>query len=466
MKRLYVLILCMACFASTARAGEIEEDRIEFGPFGTLTVYRSSPKPAHVVLFVSGDGGWDLGVVDMARKIASLNSLVVGIDIVRYLKHMETRSEKCAYPAADFELLSKYIQKKWDYPGYVAPLLVGYSSGATLVYAVLAQAPPSTFQGAISMGFCPDLLLPKPLCRGSGLEWETGSKENGVIFKPARHLQAPWIAFQGATDEVCDPKTTESFVEKVNSGRLVLLPKVGHGFSVSRNWLPQLKTEFLRLAAEPQDHAQAPGNGLKDLPLVEIPADRPDDEAMAVVISGDGGWAGIDREIANALAGKGIPVVGLNSLKYFWRKKTPETAAADLERVLKAYMAFWKKSKAILIGYSLGADVLPFMANRLAPETLDKVALVALLGPDSEVDWEFHLTDWLGGRGRDSVKVLPEVERLTGKRLLCVYGEEETASLCPQLSGSRMRVVAVKGAHHFGGDYEPIAKKIFDELGE
>jgi type IV secretory pathway VirJ component len=464
MKRLLVIILCAACFISVGLADEIREDHIEFGPFGTLTIYRQSSRPAQVVLFVSGDGGWNLGVVEMARELADLDALVVGIDIVHYLKHVGSQSEECAYPAADFELLSKFIQKKFDYPAYVIPTLVGYSSGATLVYAVLAQAPPNTFQGAISMGFCPDLLLPKPLCRGSGLEWETGPKDKGAIFKPARNLQAAWIALQGTIDEVCDPQVTKDFVKRVNTGRLVLLPKVGHGFSVSRHWLPEFRNEFQRMVAPPNQLPQKAKAAFHDLPLVEVPANDPARDAMAMILSGDGGWAGIDREIAGVLAKNGVPVVGLNSLKYFWTKKTPETAAEDLERILRAYMALWKKDKVLLIGYSLGADVLPFMANRLPPELLARVELTVFLGPDSEVDWEFHLTDWLGGKSRNAMKVLPEVEKLANKRILCIFGEAETGSLCPQLSGDRLRVVAFKGAHHFGRSYEAIANTILDEL--
>jgi type IV secretory pathway VirJ component len=157
-------------------------------------------------------------------------------------------------------------------------------------------------------------------------------------------------------------------------------------------------------------------------------------------------------------------VVGVNSLRYFWQSKTPKNAAADLERILKAYMALWNKDKVVLIGYSLGADVLPFMANRLPSEILSRVVLITLLGPDTEVEFEFHLTDWLGGRSRNSKQVLSEVAKLEGKCLLCVYGEEERESLCRQLSGSQTRVVSFKGAPHFGGNYVAITNIILNEI--
>jgi type IV secretory pathway VirJ component len=98
-----------------------EEATIQFGRFGKIALYQLSAHPAHVVLFVSGDGGWNLGVVDMARELAALNALVVGVDITYYLKQLERSSEPCVYPAADFELLSKYVQKKLGFPQYITP---------------------------------------------------------------------------------------------------------------------------------------------------------------------------------------------------------------------------------------------------------------------------------------------------------------------------------------------------------
>src|SRR4051794_40198700 len=87
-------------------------DTLKYGRFGTVTLYRTKPHPKHVVLFLSGDGGWNLGVVDMARTLATLDSLVVGIDFPSFEKKMEATKEACHYPASDLELLSKYVQKK------------------------------------------------------------------------------------------------------------------------------------------------------------------------------------------------------------------------------------------------------------------------------------------------------------------------------------------------------------------
>jgi type IV secretory pathway VirJ component len=467
MNRVVVIFFSAFLMLNIASAIRGEETTAQFGRFGKIALYNAAARPVHVVLFVSGDGGWNLGVVDMARELAALDALVVGVDITYYLKQLERSSEPCVYPAADFELLSKYIQKKLGFPQYITPLLIGYSSGATLVYAVLAQAPGNTFSGAISLGFCPDLELSKPFCRGSGLQWTKGPKGKGYAFLPARHLEVPWVAFQGAIDRVCDAEKTEAFAKQVANGKIVMLPKVGHGFAVPKNWLPQFKKEFARLVApKPGEPIHSSAGELTGLPLVEVTVNGPGFNSMAVFWSGDGGWADLDKEISAGLAERGVPVVGVNSLKYFWSDRTPEQTAEDLERIIRYYTTRWKKEKVLLIGYSLGADILPFAANRLNAELKSRVELIALLGPGLQVDFEFHLSNWLGSSSKKALPVMPQIRQLSNTRLLCFYGEQEKESLCPNLHGGNFKRVVLTGAHHFGGNYAQIAETILNEIKE
>jgi type IV secretory pathway VirJ component len=461
--RLLILILAVLYPLSTHAA----ENTLEFGRFGKVALYQSAHQPSQVVLFISGDGGWNLGVVDMARELSGLDALVVGIDINRYLKSLRNGKEACSYPAADFEALSKYIQKKLNFPRYKVPVLVGYSSGATLVYSILAQAPPNTFSGAISMGFCPDLPLSKPLCKGNGLEWKSGPKGKGYYFLPFKRHPLPWTVLQGTIDQVCAPASTDSYVKQVMGGKIVMLPKVGHGFSVTKNWMPQFKNAFLDLISRynTSSTSTAASPSLADLPIVEVDRRGTGTDTLAVIISGDGGWAGIDRDIAGALSRRGLDVVGLNSLQYFWTRRTPEEASRDLDRILRHYLNQWKKERVILIGYSFGADVLPFMISRLPSVLLDRIALVALVGLDEKIDFEFHVTDWISGSaGTTALPVSPEVKKLKGKKVLCFRGSEENDSLCRTLDSTLAKPIILQGGHHFGGDYEGISQIILNEV--
>jgi type IV secretory pathway VirJ component len=161
------------------------------------------------------------------------------------------------------------------------------------------------------------------------------------------------------------------------------------------------------------------------------------------------------------LAAHGIPVVALNSLKYFWKKRTPEETSQDLKRILNYYSTVWRKKKVILIGYSFGADVLPFMINRLPEEFRSRVVLVVLMGPSHTAEFKFHLTDWLGGSSdKNALPVKPEVEKLKGTKILCFYGEGEKDTICPELDTNSTKAVPLKGGHRVGGNFEPIVQEV------
>ncbi len=214
---------------------------------------------------------------------------------------------------------------------------------------------------------------------------------------------------------------------------------------------------------------------VKQLPLIEVAANAPEQEVFAILVTGDGGWADLDRQLSQSLAASGIPVVGLNSLKYFWHARTPEVAAGDLENLINYYASAWNKRRVILIGYSFGADTLPFMASRLPSELLAHVQLIALLGPSRYATFEFHMSNWFGdGKSaahkpedqapKDSMSVLAEVEKLSQIRFLCFYGEEETASLCASLNKAQSTSIRMSGGHHFGSEYKKMAGMIVNAL--
>ena len=167
MKKLILILTITIIFIATANASENEI--INYGSFGNITIYKPTGTPKSCILFISGDGGWNKGVVNMAKNIAEQGAMVAGLNIITYYKNIKKDNVKCYYPASDFENLSLEIQKRYKFPDYFKPILIGYSSGSTLVYGALAQAPANTFKGAIALGFSPDIELDKTLCDGLAL---------------------------------------------------------------------------------------------------------------------------------------------------------------------------------------------------------------------------------------------------------------------------------------------------------
>jgi len=207
---------------------------------------------------------------------------------------------------------------------------------------------------------------------------------------------------------------------------------------------------------------------LADLPLVEVRAAGAERDILAIHITGDGGWGVTDRGLSANLAANGIPVVALNALKYFWTRRTPEAAAADLARILTHYLSAWGKKKVVLIGYSFGADVLPFMLNRLPEDLQAAVGTVVFMGPSVSAEFEFHVLDWLGrSPGKNALPVIPEINRIRENiRLLCVYGEKDEAQICGRLDARRTRAISLPTGHRVGGNFAPIAAAILAALDE
>ena len=369
-------VLCVAC-SGAFTGGEV----VSHGRFHDVHVYRPKSEVRHFALFFSGDGGWDDGLADIARSLAAQGTLVAGIDTQDLFDELEKDGGKCVFPVGDLENLSHYIQAYYKVPTYFTPVLVGYSAGASLVYAALAQAPPNTFTGGLSLSFCVDLDLQKPLCKAGNLQYTGRADGGGVrLVPPTKQLPAPWIALHGTEDQECSIHEAQTFLTQTPGTRFVALPGITHNYDDVSKWMPQFDAAYTELLAHEPHHPQSPPGSLADLPIIEVqPTGTGVNDTFAVLFSGDGGWAGIDRDVANVLASRGIPVAGWDSLRYFWTARTPSGVSGDLDRILRYYAQHWHKSKALVIGYSQGADVLPFAVNRLPATSRALVERTALI---------------------------------------------------------------------------------------
>ncbi|WP_159467606.1 AcvB/VirJ family lysyl-phosphatidylglycerol hydrolase [Dyadobacter sp. 3J3] len=444
-------------------------DSLQYGVFGKVKIYQPGVMPKQLVLFISGDGGWNQGVIDMAENFVSMDAMVVGIDIRTYFKNLKKTKATCYYPAADFENLSKFIQKQYHYKNYLSPLLAGYSSGATLVYGILAQAPANTFCGAIALGFCPDIQIDKQLCMGSGLKSHSLGKEKGFYLESATNLQEPFIALQGMQDQVCDFKTTASFLKQIPNAKTIALQKVGHGYSVQKNWVPQLKDSFneiisKKIAEVKNNYEEISESQLKDLPIHAISSSSNPEKPMVLLITGDGGYTSFDQAFCKEIADNGMPVIALDALKYFWNEKTPASTTADVEKLISFYKSKWQRDEVILIGYSFGADAFPFIYNNMNITMRESVKLLAMLSPATEADFEIHITDMLSlPRGKRQYDVSKEVNKIKNLKIMCLYGSEEDPEIKTEITNKEVSFVTVPGGHHYNNAYKELVDIIIQK---
>jgi type IV secretory pathway VirJ component len=426
--------------------------RLSHGRFKDFVVYSPAARPTSFVLFLSGEAGWNARAESLALQLEAQGAMVAGIDLPTFQADLDADPAQCVFPDGDLENLSHFVQAYFHSTTYLAPMLVGLDAGGTLAYAVLAQAPNDTFASALTVDFCPTSPQSKPLCKGSGVESAPAARGTGVEYSPVKSLGNPWVALQTPAAKSCEPAAGD-FAAKVHGAASASLPALG---------TPSFNAAFAKLAAaSSRSRLAPPPAALGDLPVVEVPAHPgvPESDEFAIIMSGDGGWAGIDQDIAAALTATGIPVVGLDSLRYYWTARTPEGLAADTDKLIRYYLTHLNKKRVLLIGYSQGADVLPFAVNRLPAATRSSVALAAILGMSEHALFEFHVSSWISD-SNSGPPTMPEVERITGIPVLCIYGADEKDSLCPMLDPKKISVVEVKGGHHFDGDYASLAQHI------
>jgi type IV secretory pathway VirJ component len=207
----------------------------------------------------------------------------------------------------------------------------------------------------------------------------------------------------------------------------------------------------------------AGGDDEDALPVVELPATARHD-ALAIILSGDGGWRDLDRTIGEILQSQGVPTLGLDSLRYFWTRRSPEETARDLGGLIHRYTEQWGVGNVLLVGYSFGADVLPDAYLALDPDARGKVRQISLLGLSGAADWEITVTGWLGSSSSAATPTMPALKQLPPDLVQCIYGAKETDSPCPGLDGSGAEVIRTEGGHHFDGNYKALADAILAGL--
>lgn len=405
---------------------------------------------------------WFADGVDAAQRKARVDALVADgamvatVDVAALETLLRKDGGACNFSSGDVENFSRYVQAYYRLPTYHLPLLLGDGEGAALTYAIAAQGDSTLFAGAVSNRFCPTLELPRQLCASASLKLDIDGKLARLHPAP---LKVPWLVAAPQADERrCEASAVQDFVKAIPQARSFARDANGDA-------TPGLRAALNVLGAQRHASLPPPPSDLQGLPITEVAA-MPGGNAdtFAIFVSGDGGWADFDKSVAARLAKAGVPVAGVDSLRYFWTPRTPQSFAGDLDRMVRYYRAHWHRDNVVLIGFSQGADVLPGAYNRLPPATRGTVRLTALISAGQKAEYEFHLSNWIGGSGR-GLPIAPEVLRMPPARTLCLYGSDDGDALCPHLPAKAAGIDKMPGDHHVGGDYDGVAARVLSAAG-
>lgn len=449
------LVMTIALAPQIAKA-----ETLDYGLFGTLHLSRPGSAIGHTALLFSDSSGWSARQDRLSAALAQRGALVVGIDLATYLKRMEALKDKCAYPAGHVEDVAHWIERHEGLADYTVPLLVGDGAGATFAYALAAQAPAGTFDGLITLGWDARLRFPKSFCAGDAGAATVAAANGGFHVVPVAKLPLRWLprpfapqariaglgaVVENAWDTLAMMLTPFASAEAGDD--------VGAAFSRWRQREDASTTEL------PDDVA--------DLPLTDIAPTVSAATAahqIAIVVTGDGGWAGLDRGVADALTAQGVRVIGFSTLKFFWHKQTPDAFADAIARVIAHYGKADPAARFVLIGYSFGASLVPVAINRLPEAARARVQGGVMISPDDEAVFEIHVGDWFGSTHHEGTLPIGPQIAATKVPLVCVHGADENDSFCLKPQPANVRVASLPGGHHYDGDYAALGALIARSL--
>lgn len=436
-----VALLAAAAYLAHTRRPSI----MTVSAFGHLRMYPAWWRATGFVYLFSGAQGWSAADEEVARDLARSDNLVFGIDTPEFLSVQNTLPG-CIFPPGVLEDFSRPWQHKGDFPLYLAPAVLGSDIGATLAYEAQLSTPPTAFSAVVAVDPQATVAMRRPFCDHAAAA-TTATGQTVRSEPPGRNAPLRIVLDATASNAV------RQFATSIPGQTPTEVAAGTPLYQVYRRALGDIRAELAR-------------SGIADLPLAIVPSRQSGcGRGFAVFYSGDGGWRDLDRSLADILAAKGLGVVGVDTLRYYWKEKSPDVGARDLTRIIRYYGEQWQCNRIVLLGFSFGADVLPFIASRLPAELRSRVVLVTLLSPERTTAFEIQMNGWLGGKPKLGTPIGPEARKLQGLKIQCIYGQNEGAdSLCTDGTAGPLTVLAKSGGHHFDQNYVELADDILAAL--
>lgn len=431
-------------FLSAAHA---EDAALDSGMIPSPVVLLPDDAPRALVVLLSDRNGWQDEDQSEAERLKDAGAIVMGIDTAKYIEALSRDTGDCIYTVSDIEEMSHQLQRKTESTNILQPIIAGHGAGGALALAILAQTPKATIGQTLALDPEAGIPILKPFCTPAEKTVSGDHTLYGLTDGPLPDPATVLLSGQAPADGAAHVASLAAAHPEIDVRTVATDPKAAYSDALDE------------LMSAESDSDMPLG-----LPLTILDA-TPTRDTMAIVYSGDGGWRDLDSEVAGFLQKDGIPVVGLDSLRYFWSERSPEETAADLEKIIKAYEKRWNVRHVLLVGYSFGADVLPAAYRGLSDGVRSRVSQISLMALSHQIDYEISVAGWLGATGGSgNGDPLDDLRQIDPALVQCFYGADEDDDACRDLAGGKAETVELAGGHHFDGDYEALTGRIIDGL--
>lgn len=186
---------------------------------------------------------------------------------------------------------------------------------------------------------------------------------------------------------------------------------------------------------------------------------------VVVYFSGDMGLrVGMAPHVIPALVAANLPVFSISSPTAFATHKSQAEVDALVASSIRDALGRSGADRVILMGQSFGADILAAGVTALPPSLRAKVAAMVFVVPGTSAYFRADPTG-LHYFGAPDARPVTAIRGLDWAPVTCIYGEDETDSLCPALAGTGAAVMELPGGHMLNHDHDRLIAATFTALG-
>lgn len=164
---------------------------------------------------------------------------------------------------------------------------------------------------------------------------------------------------------------------------------------------------------------------------------RPAPSGTPVIFySGEWGWTPLQQDAASSLSAAGRYILGIDSPEYFNRMIPADILAVEFERFrgfLNERASRPKDAPVILVGFAAGAEIVPYLLNRIGPAGVRGVVLIA---PDKKGAHVFRVSVQLrmDSPPEETFDVEAELRRMAPLPVVLMEGSLDPRSQAKALS--------------------------------
>ncbi len=129
--------------------------------------------------------------------------------------------------------------------------------------------------------------------------------------------------------------------------------------------------------------------------------------------------------------------------------------------MIDAYLKKWNCQDFVLIGYSFGADVAPFIQMRFSSGLASHAKHIILMSPSQKTDFEIHLLSSIGLYPTKGLNVIREINKLTVPTTL-LFGKKEKGLPVESITAKTVKTIKVPGGHHYQWNVTEVVKQIIN----